>query len=329
MKARIEETVREMCPPVSERHQVHIVNPAAGRGRLLEAVRRAIADTAGEIRESAEPGDVTRLVRELFEAEPYAHAVVYGGDGTVFEAVNGIMQSGAGRTASFSVIPAGSGNDFSTHANDSGLHPKSVIAPIDVIRTVSDGVERYYANMMNIGFDCSVVAQTLWLKEKTFLRGSAAYIGGVAKELFVKKTTDVAVEFSGCVNPADNSALPDLQLKQKMLLTAVGNGSCCGGGFHALPLAALDDGYMDALVVNDVSRPRFVALVGDYRAGTYVNEKGELKERFRSVLRFVRCRKMRITGPERFCLDGEIFPTGAARTIKAEVLPRALNYVPL
>jgi diacylglycerol kinase family enzyme len=183
--------------------------------------------------------------------------------------------------------------------------------------------------MMNIGFDCSVVAQTLWLKEKTFLRGSAAYIGGVAKELLVKKTTPVTVELSDCVDPADGSPVPDMRLEQRMLLTAAGNGSCCGGGFHALPLAELDDGYMDVLVVNDVSRMKFVALVGDYRAGTYVNERGALKEKFRPVLRFVRCRRMRITGPERFCLDGEIFPTGEDRTIEASVMPLALNYVPV
>lgn len=327
MKARIGEA--GVCPPVQERHQVHIVNPAAGNGRLIEAVRRAIANTGGEIRESREPGDVTRLVRELFAAEPTAHAVVYGGDGTVYEAVNGIMQSGANRTASFSVIPSGSGNDFSTHVNDSGKHEKSVMTPIDVIRTEADGEVRYFANMMNIGFDCSVVAQTLWLKEKTFLRGSAAYIGGVAKELLVKKTTPVTVELSDCVDPADGSPVPDMRLEQRMLLTAAGNGSCCGGGFHALPLAELDDGYMDVLVVNDVSRMKFVTLVGDYRAGTYVNERGALKEKFRPVLRFMRCRRMRITGPERFCLDGEIFPTGEDRTIEAAVMPLALNYVPV
>lgn len=328
MKVRIEEE-RKTLPAVSERHQVHIVNPAAGNGRLLETVRRAIADMGGEVRESIGTGDVTRIVRGLFEAEPYAHAVVYGGDGTVFEAVNGIMQSGANRTASFSVIPAGSGNDFSTHANDSGLHPKSVLAPIDVIRTVSDGVERYFVNMMNIGYDCSVVARTIRLKEKTFLRGSAAYIGGVVTELLMKKTTDAAITFEGCVDPAHGASLPDLHLEQKILFTAAGNGSCCGGGFHALPLARLDDGYLDALVVNDVSRLRFISLVGDYRAGTYINEQGVPNDRFLRVLRFVRCRKMRITGPERFCLDGEIFPTGEDRTIEAEVLPLALNYVPL
>ena len=328
MKVRIEEA-RETLPHVSERHQVHIVNPAAGNGRLIEAVRRAIANTNGEVRESAEPGDVTRLVRSLFEAEPTAHAVVYGGDGTVYEAVNGIMQSGANRTASFSVIPSGSGNDFSTHANDSGIHPKSVMTPIDVIRTESGTEVRYFANMMNIGFDCAVVAQTLRLKEKTFLRGSAAYIAGVAKELFVKKTTDVEITCTECVDPADGSELPDVHLRQKVLLTAAGNGSCCGGGFHALPLASLDDGYMDTLVVNDVSRLRFVALVGDYRAGTYVDEQGVLDERFKKILRFVRCRKMRITGPARFCLDGEIFPTGEDRTVEAEVIPHALNYVPV
>ncbi len=318
--------VRDGLPPVYERHQVHILNPAAGAGKHFEAAKKAVANTRGEMLLSERPGQVTELVRELFVREPYAHVIVYGGDGTVFETVNGIMQSGHGDTASFSVIPAGSGNDFSTHANDSGLLEKRELTKIDVVRTTCGSEVRYFANMMNIGFDCAVVAQTVQLQKKPFLKGSAAYVVGAALELFKKTVTDASIRLSGCA-AMNGEPEEDRVYEKKILLTACANGSFCGGGFHALPYADLSDGYLDVLVVNDVSRFRFVKLVGDYRAGTYIDEHGVIDPRFRGVLDFVRCRRFEISGPRRVCLDGELFDIDAP--LVAENIPGALWYAAL
>lgn len=327
MKARVPRT--ESMPPLSERKQIHIANPAAGGGKHFKAAETAAASCGGELLKSERPGHLTELVAEALEHDPYAHIVAYGGDGTVYEAVNGIMRSGKNGTASFSIVPSGSGNDFSTHVNDSGELPKYELTAVDAVKTEADGQVRYFANMMNIGFDCAVVRQTYAIRRKTPIRGSMAYIAGVAKELAVKRTTDARILLGDCVSPDTGESLPDREFRQKILLTAAGNGSHCGGGFNALPLADVTDGRLDVLVVNDVSRLKFVMLVGDYRAGTYVDEKGNLKEKFKKVLSFVRCGRMTVTGPEWFCLDGEVFPTGEDRTVKAEVVPGALWYAAL
>ena len=312
--------------PLSERKLIYIANPAAGGGRHLAAAENAVKRGGGELIKSERPGHLTELVADALIRDPFAHIVVYGGDGTVFEAVNGIMASGQNGTASFSVIPAGSGNDFSTHVNDPDVFERYELTRVDAVRTEAGGKTRYFANMMNIGFDCAVVRQTCRIREKTPLRGSLAYVAGVAKELAVKKTTDAEILLSGCVSPEDGEPLPDRTFRQKILLTAAGNGSHCGGGFNALPLADLTDGCLDVLVVNDVSRFKFVALVGDYRAGTYVRKNGELRDKFRGILEFVRCSRMEVSGPEYFCLDGEVFETGADRRVTAEVVPGALWY---
>ena len=306
--------------PLSERNQIHIANPAAGGGRHLAAAENAVRQTGGELLKSERPGHLSELVADALTRDPYAHLVIYGGDGTVFEAINGIMASGRNGTASFSVIPAGSGNDFSAHVNDPDRMKPYTLTRVDAVRTEAAGEVRYFANMMNIGFDCAVVRQAARIREKTPLGGSSAYIAGVAKELFFKRTTDAEITLSDCLSPGTGEALPDRVFRQKILLTAAGNGSHCGGGFNALPLADITDGYMDVLVVNDVSRLKFVALVGDYRAGTYVDKTGELKEKFRGVLEFVRCSRMEVRGPEYFCLDGEVFGTGGDRCVTAEVV---------
>ena len=315
--------------PLSERKQIHIANPAAGGGRHLAAAEEAVKRTGGELLKSDHPGHLAELIGEALSRDPFACIVVYGGDGTVYEAVNGIMASGQNETACLSVVPAGSGNDFSTHVNDSGNLPKYEPVRIDLVRAEAGGEVRYFANMMNIGFDCSVVRQTVAIRRKTPIRGSLAYIAGVAKELAVKKTTDVRILMEHCVSPENGESLPDRTFRQKILLTAAGNGSHCGGGFNALPLADVTDGYLDALVVNDVSRRTFVKLVGYYRAGTYMDEEGNLKDKFRGVLEFIRCSRMTVEGPDWFCLDGEVFPTGEDKTVAAEVVPGALWYAAL
>ena len=315
--------------PLTERKQIHIANPAAGGGRHLAAAEEAVKRTGGELLKSDHPGHLAELIGEALSRDPFACIVVYGGDGTVYEAVNGIMASGQNETACLSVVPAGSGNDFSTHVNDSGNLPKYEPVRIDLVRAEAGGEVRYFANMMNIGFDCSVVRQTVAIRRKTPIRGSLAYIAGVAKELAVKKTTDVRILMEHCVSPENGESLPDRTFRQKILLTAAGNGSHCGGGLNALALADVTDGYLDALVVNDVSHRTFVKLVGYYRAGTYMDEEGNLKDKFRGVLEFIRCSRMTVEGPDWFCLDGEVFPTGEDKTVLAEVVPGALWYAAL
>ena len=312
--------------PISERKRVHIANPGAAGGRYLAAAEQAVSVTGGTLLKSEYPGHLTELIGGILTEDPYAHIVIYGGDGTVYEAVNGIMKSGKNETAVLSVIPAGSGNDFSAHVNSGDRLEKYKPTRIDLVRTVSGGETRYYANMMNIGFDCAVVRQTNALRKIPLFRGSFAYIAGAAKELIRKKTTDAVILLEGCVDPAGGGETENREFRQKILLTAAGNGSYCGGGFNALPLAEVTDGLLDVLVVNDVSRVKFVRLVGDYRAGTYIGEDGVLKEKFGGVLEFVRCRRMTVEGPAAFCLDGEVFETGADGKIEAEVVPGAILY---
>lgn len=333
-KTEKDKTVRVEIPGIGERQQVHIINPTSGRGTgkdsVLAAVEKSVAENGGEIIKSEHPGHIEELVRTTCEKNPFVHIIAYGGDGTVFETVNGLMQSGANRTASFSIIPTGSGNDFSAFANDSGAFTKSELNKIDIIRVKCGKNVRYYANMMNIGFDCAVVNETYSLKKKPFLHGSAAYIAGVAKTLLLKKKLRAKITLEGIESFENGEKLTSTEIFERdLLLTAAANSQYCGGGFRAAPLASLTDGLLDVLVVDDMSRLRFISLVGAYQAGTYIDENGNMKEQFNKILTYRRCRKMTVEGPELYCLDGEIFSTDATRTIEAEVIPDALWFVAL
>lgn len=320
--AKMEREIRA----IGERRTVHLINPTSGSSRYYEAAKRAVEKIHGEMMVSEHAGHITELAAELFTKDPYAHLIVYGGDGSINEAVNGIMQAGAGMTGAFSVVPSGSGNDFSAFANDSGAFEKAKVRLIDLIRTKSGQAVRYCVNMMNIGFDCDVVRETYTIKQGIF-KGPMAYIAGLVKVLAVKKAVDAKITLTGVESFGDQPAVSELNADTKLLLTSCANSQFCGGGFHTSPYASLTDGLADVLVINDVSRLKFLSLVGEYRAGSFINESGNLKDRFKGILSAYRCRGMKIRGPEYYCLDGEVLK--ADGEIDAEIVSDAIGFAAL
>lgn len=305
---------------------VHVLNPVSGSSKYYEAAKKTVEEIGGDVLLSEYHGHITELVENTLAKDPSSHIVVYGGDGSLYEACNGIMNSGANSTALLSVIPSGSGNDFSSYANNSDEFPKGESKKIDIIKTTCADQIRYFGNMMNIGFDCSVVDNTFKIRKTGLFKGPSAYIAGLVKELVVKKTTPANITLSGCVNIETGIPCDDINVSKNILLTAAANGKFCGGGFKAAPLANLNDGLMDVLVIDDVTRMKFISLVKYYRSGTFIDDNGELISQISSVLSYNKCKKMTITGMPRFCLDGELFET-EGKELVAEVIPEAINFV--
>lgn len=292
MKATLDRTPQTIeLPNVAERRQIHLINPAACGGKHTSLAKRLAEETGGEVVFSQYGGFAEDYAAELFTKDRFAHLVVYGGDGTICETVNGIMKSGNNHTASFSVIPMGSGNDFSAFANDGAGFKKAELQPLDVCRAN----DRYFINVMNIGFDCNVVTRTARLKKNPLLRGKMSYIAGLVEELIAKTTTPAKITI-------DNGEVLDTTV----LLTLCANGKFYGGGFAAAPLADLQDGLMDVLVVKDVSRRTFLGLVSDYKKGTHIGEDGVIPKKFEDILMYRRCAQYRVSGIKRYCIDGEV-----------------------
>ncbi len=326
MNTMPEEIKAAALPSLSERRRVHILNPAAGKKKHYLLADRTIKQIGGEIMTSERRGQVEELVRELFTRDPYAHAIVYGGDGTVFEAVNGLMNSGAAATASFSVIPGGSGNDFSAYANSSGDFAKTELSRIDLVRTECGGVVRYCANITNIGLDCDIVVEADRLRKSPLFNGKSSYMAGIAKCFARKKTFSARLTLEDVTNFSENP-LPNVVIEDELLVCAFANSRFYGGGFKAAPLASLTDGIMDVININDVTRRQFLSVIGDYKKGSYITKSGMLKKNFEGLLEYRRCRKATLEGAPQFCIDGEVFKSDDA--INIEVVPQAVWFVAL
>ncbi len=276
-----------------------VINPKSGKGRHaeeLEAQIREVCEAKGVTYEcyfTKAAGDATRFVREICQSGEELPARFYacGGDGTVCEVVNGV---GAREDAAVGVIPVGTGNDFVRNFSSPELF-FDISAQVDGSESEIDLIrcnDTLAINMINIGFDCEVVKKKEEFGGKKFLPKKFAYLAGLAITLFKKPTVKLSL------------TLEDGTEEDKhFLLTTIANGGFCGGGFNSNPRASLNDGSLDILFVNNVSRSRFVSLVGSYKKGTHITEKNG------SILRHMKCGSLRMKFPEArsASIDGELY----------------------
>ena len=168
------------------------VNPTAGRdraGKRLARIEELLVEAGINFKTqlSTEVGDLERQVRAAVDGGA-DRIVVAGGDGSIHEAVNGIMA--AAGTAKLGVIPTGTGNDFAK-ASEIPLdweHATTLLGNriasgaswrcIDVGRMN----ERYFANGVGIGFDAKVtkvINQQRW-QSRHGVPGRALRLGASA-----------------------------------------------------------------------------------------------------------------------------------------------------
>ena len=298
-----------------------ILNPMSGKN--LKKAQKSVKAMTEKIRSACQKrqlsyriyyttsvGDATDYVRSMVHSsQDRQRFICVGGDGTINEIVNSAPSV---PNVEFGVIPHGSGNDFVknfTHTekfSDIDAQIDGETVSLDLIKCN----DIYCANMVNIGFDCSVVKEAARLKKLKLVTPGLSYIGGVVVALFKKYGTKMRLIF-------DDGEVVDSTL----LLTAIGNGKFCGGGFNSAPEALLNDGLMDIVSIKKVSRFTFIGLVGSYKKGTYLtNKKAQKYIKYRRVPHF----KMEFNDPIPICIDGEI---KGAKNIDFSVVKNAFNFV--
>lgn len=119
--------------------------------------------------------------------EGYQNIIACGGDGTVHEVINGIMNFEKSLRPNFGCIPIGSGNDFAYGLNlDFDLKNafynifNGGIKAIDVGEVISEIKTEFFNNTVGIGFDANVTIQSRKIKK---LRGVFIYLLAVLQTL--------------------------------------------------------------------------------------------------------------------------------------------------
>ncbi len=166
-----------------------VFNPTAGgrRRARLEQTLRLLRESGCEVamHATAARGDAEAIARDFGSAPPVPDLlVVAGGDGTINEAVNGLLSNGAASTP-LALVPLGTANVL---AAEIGL----AVSPAVVARTIARGAPtaayvgivngRCFTAMAGVGFDAHVVANVdLRLKRRL---GKGAYVLESLRQLF-------------------------------------------------------------------------------------------------------------------------------------------------
>ncbi|MGE5071815.1 MAG: diacylglycerol/lipid kinase family protein, partial [Anaerolineae bacterium] len=208
------------------------------------------------------PTHATELAKQAGE-QGYERVIAMGGDGTVHEVVNGIMQLPEDRRPVLGVVPVGSGNDFA-HAIGIPLEPDHALAcalngqpsTIDLgLMTMERGHKVYFDNTLGIGFDAVVTIRSHRLP---VVRGFLMYLTAVIQTIILNHDPSLM--------KIDMDGKP---WEQKNLLLAVCNGPREGGGFLIAPDAKVDDGLLEYVMIKNVSRPMMFRLVPEVMKGTH------------------------------------------------------------
>jgi YegS/Rv2252/BmrU family lipid kinase len=236
---------------------VLIANPKAGQGgpeRRKEAIQQFCArmKTRGydvEVRATAGPNDAARLAADAAR-EGFSDVIVSGGDGTINEALQGLVGTGV----RLAVWPRGTANVLGLE-----LHlPRQIDRLVDVITAgkilrahvgrvtiEKTGEQRHFLLMAGIGIDAAIVDRVKPELKKHV--GKAAFWYSGLANFALWRPREFALEVDGRQHTATFAAL--------------GKTPRYGGNLAITPRARLDSPYFEICLIHSVHRLRYLRLL--------------------------------------------------------------------
>ncbi|MCM3715490.1 diacylglycerol kinase [Halalkalibacter oceani] len=266
-----------------------IYNPTSGREQIRKNLAYVLDRLEGAGYETSAhattgEGCAKRAARKAGE-NGYDLVVAAGGDGTMFEVVNGLAD--LEERPLLGLIPAGTTNDF---ARALGI-PRDIekacdvlagehIEPIDVGR-IDD---RYFINIA-AGGTLTELTYEVPSKLKTAIGQLAYYIKGIEK-LPQIAPTNVRIEYDGKLYEGE------------IMIFLVSNTNSVGGFEKLAPDASLQDGMFDFIIVEKLSFPDLLRLATLTLRGEHLHHP---KVKYVQANRI----KIQVEGKMQLNLDGE------------------------
>ncbi len=296
-----------------------IVNPVAGAGRTRREWPRIMGLFKGsglrfehDITEA--PGHAIELAK-IAAKNGYNTVISVGGDGTVNEVVNGLYASGNIKATALGIVSTGTGSDYIRTvgiprryegACRCFVRPKTRTVDLGVIEYTNNSsqVERLFVNFAGFGFDAEIVRRTT--RQFKALGSLPSYLMGLLTTLVSYRNKDISMKLDGEL------------LERRVCAVIMNNGRYGGGGMFTAPGADLADGWLDVLIIGDMSKPDLLRSLPRIYKGTHLTHPKVAMKRVREIE--VSSRRHRIE----LQADGELLGEAPARF---RVLPSALNVI--
>ncbi len=238
-----------------------IINPVSGRRSMepvVQEIGRLLKLHGGElsIRRTLRAGHATDIAQNL-DTQTKAVLVV-GGDGTVCEVVNGLIDT----HIPIAILRTGTENLL---ARELGMPTK----PADVARTLMQGHiapfdvgvinERRFVAVAGVGFDAECVVRMTNLRKGHITHGD--YFWPVWRTFWSHRFPEIVV----CVD--------DKTLFQGCGLALIGNIARYSMGMRILSEAKYNDGLLDLCVMRCTSRVQLLAHAARVMRGVHINHQ--------------------------------------------------------
>ncbi len=264
-----------------------VLNPEAGGGRA----RRRWPRVSARLRElglafdqatTARAGDAAGIARRA-AGEGRRLVVAAGGDGTLSEVVNGLLEAGDGRRPRLGFLPLGTGTDL-CRTFGIPLDPLEAAAVlgagatrrIDAGRVTCTGpagpTTRYFVNIADAGIGGDVA--DLVNRGFKVINGEITFSLAAVLTLLRWRNPRLRLDLDGEVL--------DVTAQQ----VVVANCQYYGGGMRIAPEAVPDDGLFDVVINGDLGLVETLGLLGRVRTGTHMaHPKIELRRARRVEIR--------------------------------------------
>lgn len=256
-----------------------IVNPKSASGSTRENWTATAADLrahfgAFNVAFTRSAGDGVRLAEQAAKSGR-EFIIACGGDGTINEVANGILNSG--ESCELGVLPSGTGGDFRrtlgmphTNREAAAALRDGVTKTIDVGKVTfqdhdDETTTRYFVNVSSAGLAAEVIGRVKstkvfdWLPVEQ-LRGKANFAVSTLQEIVEMEPSILRVKF----DDGDEHSLQTIAF-------CVANSRFFGGGMLIARDAKLDDGLLDVVNVGDISTAKLLLSAHTLYRGTLGN----------------------------------------------------------
>ena len=217
-------------------------------------------DIAFDLKITDYPEHATDIVRHA-DFSRYDGIVSGGGDGTLFEVINGYFKNPNQGRIPLGVLPVGTGNAF---ARDLELDASRWQEAVDVIglnkpKNVDAGLFRthgqdyYFLNILGLGFVADVGKTAFKLK----VFGNVAYTFGVLFQTIFLKAYQLKLEVDGKT------------LERENIFVEISNTRYTSN-FLMAPDAEIDDGFLDVTLLRKITRRRLIQCFPKIFTGEHV-----------------------------------------------------------